>query len=223
MDYHAILELGLSADLDTLTKRTIALAATMGFGLCSGVLIRGRFGSPNAHMQAFGNPPSGYEEAVASMPDGLRDPLLGALLARPGHVTYDQDFYTAHGAGDLWEAQAPYGFRRGLAVALHQTSHAEAFLLGFDGPDALPGGNQSLLQLGQLQMIAMHAQAAMARINSGSHTPELTEPERKALKLAGATVVRHRGNLSTTTQIGSHPDLASASRKLGVRDRKSVV
>ena len=222
MDYQAILELGLSPDLATLTQRTVALAESMGFGLCSGVLIRGRFGSANASMRAFGNPPAGYEDTVASLPEGLRDPLLGALLARPGCVAYDQAFYASQGAGDLWEAQAPFGFRQGLAVALHQPSHAEAFLLGLDGPDELPGGNARLLLQGQLQVVAMHAQAAIERITGTPAPVDLTQPERNALKLAGATVVRHRGKLSAISQLGADPALLSAASKLGARTAHAV-
>lgn len=219
MDYQTVLELGLSPDLPTLTQRTVSLAAAMGFGLTSGVLIRGRFGSPNALMKAFGNPPAGYEETVASLPEGLRDPLLGTLLARPGQVVYDQAFYASRGAGDLWEAQAPFGFKSGLAVALHHNSHAEAFLLGMDGPDALPEGTSRLLLQGQLQLLAAHAQAAMERIVAGPACapPELTKPERTALSLAGATIVRHRGHLSAVPQLGASPALRSAARKLGAR------
>lgn len=225
LNYHALLELGMSPDVRTLTSRVVSMAEKLGFGLASGVLIRGRPGSPAAAMHAFGNPPDGYLETMNSAGEGLRDPLLGLLLARPGHATYDQKLYVDAGASDLWDAQAPYGFRSGIAVSLHEQSHAEAFLLGLDGLDRVPDGSQRLMLQANLQILAMHAQSALVRLvaeKTGQPLPDLTKIERAAIKTAGAKVLVRRGHLTSISELGG-PALHSAARKLGIRKAPDLV
>ncbi len=226
LNYHDLLQLGVSADIPTLTKRMVDLASCMGYGLTSAVLVRGRLGSENAMLQAFGNPPDGYMETVDSLPEGLRDPLLARLLARPGHVTYDQQLYTEAGAGDLWDAQAPFGFQSGVAVSIHEPSHAEAFMLGLDGLGKAPAGPTLLLLQANLQMLAMHAQSAIARIvaaRSGVQQVELDRHEQAAIKTAGARIFAQRGHLVGMSEIRTDPAMRSAARKLGARSITDVV
>ena len=225
LDHQALLELGLAPDIATLTRRTVALAERMGFGLASGVLVRGRMGTPSASLHAFGNPPQGYADSMYSVGDGLRDPLLAQLMQRPGHAAYDQALYVRAGVADLWDCQAVYGFRAGLAVSLHQPTHAEAFLLGVDGLDTVPEGTQRLRLQAALQMVALHAQAAACRIfatKASAPAPELDRPERIALQAAGATVLARRGPLVSVSTVGA-PPLASAVRKLGARSMTDAV
>lgn len=225
LSYALLLDLGLSPDVPTLVRRTVALAEQMGFGLASGVLVRGRMGTPSASVHAFGNPPEGYADSMYSVGDGQRDPLLAQLLQRPGHAAYDQALYVKTGAADLWDCQAAFGFRAGLAVSLHQPAHGEAFLLGVDGVDALPAGAQRLRAQAALQMLAMHAQAAASRIlaeRAGAPAPDLGQAERAALKAAGATLLARRGQLVSVSKVAD-PALRSAVQKLGARSMTDAV
>lgn len=215
MDYQQLIDVGLSPDRETLTHRLVVLAESMGFGLASGVLIRGRFGSPNALIESFGNTPAAFSEASRSLEKALRDPLLTRHLQRPGHMTYGQALYVEAGATDLWDIQSAFGYRHGVSVSFHAPARAEAFVFGFDRPDALPEGPELLHMQATLQMIAMHAQEAMGRLvlTAPQEAPvELTRQERAALQRV-ATVYTKRGGLVSVSQCAS-PDLQGAIRKL---------
>lgn len=202
MDYQQLIDVGLSQDRQTLTQRVVALAESIGFGLASGVMVRGRFGSPNALVESFGNTPAAFSEAAHSLEKGLRDPLLTGLLERPGHTTYGQSLYVEAGATDLWDVQSAFGYRHGLGVSFHAPAHAQAFLFGVDRPDALPTGPELLRMQATFQMIAMHAQEAMGRlVQSEPREPpaELTRMERAALQRV-ATVYAKRGALVSVSQ-----------------------
>lgn len=225
LNYQDLLQLGLSKDKPEVLRRAAALVQQMGFGLVSGVLVRGRFGSPSASLLAISNPPSGYAESMDSASEGARDPLLASLLARPGFVSYDQDFYGRAGAGDLWDAQAPHGFRRGLAVSFLQSSHEEAFMFGVDGVDILPTGAQLLRLQSALQMFALYAQSALVRLARPVPDPAQTwldKDERLAVQVAGARVFSRRGNLASVRDLGGSA-LQSGAKKLGGRSITDTV
>jgi|SRR4051812_30801008 hypothetical protein len=210
------MDIGLSPDRQTLTQRVVAAAESMGFGLASGVLIRGRFGSPNALIESFGNPPPAHLEASRSLDKGLRDPLLTSLLARPGHMTYGEDLYLKAGATDLWDIQASFGYRHGLSMAIHSQSHAEAFLFGVDRPDALPADDIEVLRLqSMLQLVALHAQEGLGNLlqpGPQEHVA-LNAGEVEALQKVSATVYSKRGPLLAITRVTS-PELRVAMEKL---------
>ena len=225
VDYQQLIDVGLSPDRLTLTRRLVALAESMDFGLTAGVLIRGRFGSPNALVESFGNPPAGFSEASRSLEKGLRDPLLTRHLERPGHMTYGQELYVAAGATDLWDVQSAFGYRHGLSVSIHAPSHAEAFVYGFDRPDALPEGSELLRLQSIVQLVAMHARAAMERLLQPAPQAvdgELTATEVDVLQRATATVYARRGGLVRMSQMRS-PELQVAMRKLQAQDLPTAV
>lgn len=165
LDPQLLASVGEARDLVALKARVVMAAHELGFGLVSGVLIQGRLGSANAVVQSFGNPPEAYLESSTSLDEGLRDPVLSQLLARPGFAVYDQSTYVEAKVADLWDVQAEFGYRRGIAVSHHANSHGEAFLLGVDGPDAFPTQGAAAMRIrAALQLLSLQAQQAMDRI-----------------------------------------------------------
>lgn len=220
LSYQQILDIGLAPDAETLQARLVSATHALGFGLCGGTFIRGRLSSGNATVRALGNPPDGFLEASRSLDAGLRDPLLTAMLAKPGMFTYDQALYTESGAADLWDNQAAFGFRSGMAVALHETSHLELFSFGVDGPDSLPTQAASRLALeAQLRMVAMHAHEAAKRLWTARVAVDLNAvnaEETEALKWASdGMCVWVRGDKLVHSRPGLASAQRSAARKLG--------
>lgn len=221
--YQDLLEIGLSEDKTILQGRLVAAAEKLGFGLSGGTFIRGRLSSGKAQVIAFGNTPEAFLQASRSLDVGLRDPLLTAMVGSQGCYTYDQDFYARAGAGDLWDNQAAFGYRQGMAIALHEFSHMEMFSFGVDGPDALPSSPTARTELeGSLRLVALHAHEAAKRL----YTPapiidpgQFTEPEREALRWAAdAEVISRRGDMLVVTNPGR-----SAARKLGANTGTQAV
>ena len=216
VDYEKLVDIGLSPDTDTLTRRLIPVAESIGFGLASGSLVCGRFGSPNAEVLPFGNPPEAFKAASRSMANGMRDPVMTRLLARPGHVIYGQDLYVASGAADLWNCQAFFGYRQGLSTSIHASTHAEVLFFGVDGPDTLPKEAELIRLKAAVQLIALHVREAMLRIAHPVSTEEAFEleaPEVEALQQITGAVYAKRGHLTSISTISS-PRLRVSMTKL---------
>ncbi|MFN3303136.1 MAG: autoinducer binding domain-containing protein [Roseateles sp.] len=220
LSYDDVLSIGLAPDAEALQARLVAAAAALGFGLSGGALVRGRLASRRAAVHSFGNPPAEFLEASRSLDDGLQDPLLTAMLARPDCFTYDQAFYAQSGAGGLWEHQARFGYRQGMAVSLHERSHAEAFFFGVDGPDALPGAAAARAELaGALRLVALHAHEAAKRLWTPAPAVDLnavTAEEVEALRWAADGVaVWDAGGALVFSNPGRAQAQQQAARKLG--------
>jgi hypothetical protein len=196
LDPQLLASIGEARDFDALTDRLVRAANALGFGLTSGVLIRGRYGSPGAVVAYFGNPPEAYVESSASLSDGLRDPVLAGLLAKPGFMTYDQATYAKAGVMDLWDLQAAHGYKRGLAVSHHAPSHGEAFLLGVDGPDRLPADPVMLLRLrSALHLVALQAQQCAERLTRVEQAADPIDSSWAATMRESALAFASRGGL----------------------------
>jgi len=223
LDYRQLVELGLSPDMETLTARTVAAACSLDFGLCSGALVRGRLGSAAAVVTGFGNPPAAFFESCSSLDEGMRDPVLTRLLAGPGHVSYDQHMYVAAGAADLWDNQASFGYRAGLAVSSHHPQVGEAFFLGFDRPDALPQAPAQRLEMqAAIQIVTVYAESALRRLVGASVSVELKPAERAAVQTVGAIMYTQRGSLTLIERL-QDPQFKSAAKKLRSRNAVDVV
>lgn len=132
---------------------------------------------------SVGNTPDGYADAFNDVVDASRDPVLKRLRTLTMPMVWDQDTYTAGGAGDLWERQAPFGYHTGVAMALH-LADGKHFFLGVDRRTPLPTNTQRLNRmLADLQMLAVYAQDSAQRLFEGParNPPSLSEQERDVL------------------------------------------
>jgi len=228
LSYQQVIDVGLSPDADTLQARLVEAAAAMGFGLSAGALIRGRLASRRASVHSFGNPPAGFVEASKSLDLGLQDPLLTTMLAGSGLFTYDRSFYESAGAGELWENQAPFGYRAGMAVSVHEPSHAEVFTFGVDSPDQLPSSSSGRFGLeANLRLLALHAHEAAKRLWTAPPAVDLnavTAEEVSALKWARDGVcVWVAGDKLVYSNPGLVKAQRSAASKLGTSGAGAVL
>ncbi|WP_457425629.1 autoinducer binding domain-containing protein [Roseateles sp. P5_E7] len=182
LGYQDLLDIGLSPDAETLQGRLVAAVRHLGFGLSGGTLIRGRLSSGGL-CASFGNPPDGFYEVFKSRDLAIRDPLLNAMQGQQGCFVYDQDFYVRAGAGELWELQSPFGYRHGMAISIHEFSHAEMFCFGVDSPDPITTNKGERLKLhAHLGLIAQHAQAAATRIHTPAPVVDLNAVSREDIE-----------------------------------------
>jgi DNA-binding CsgD family transcriptional regulator len=92
-------------------------------------------------------------------------------------IVWDQATYVADGAGEMWEEQAAFGFRTGIALALH-FPEGRHFMMGVDRAGGLPKAPDDLSRVvADLQLFAVHAQDAAMRL----FVPKAMQPERPAL------------------------------------------
>jgi DNA-binding CsgD family transcriptional regulator len=126
---------------------------------------------------AVGNTPLAYQEASQNLDSVARDPVIRQMKNVSLPFWYDQSFYTSAGAGDLWEEQAAFGYRTGIAVALHLPDHKH-FILGVDRDVPLPGGDGELTRMmADLQLLAVHAQAAAVKVLLPQAEPDAPVPK----------------------------------------------
>ena len=132
------------------------------------------------------NTPQAYLEGFKDVNVGRRDPVMQQCKKNTIPVVWDQDTYVSDGAGDLWEEQAAFGYKTGIAVALH-FAEGRHFIMGVDRPIGLPKERGYLMRIvADLQLFAVHAQDAAMRLFAPSEMqaerPKLTRRELEALK-----------------------------------------
>jgi DNA-binding CsgD family transcriptional regulator len=148
-------------DVPALEARLVHCAEELEFRYVNAVLV---IDSPaprdGATFISIGNTPEPYLQASRDPAASARDPVNRRLKSLSVPFIYDQQLYTAAGAGDLWETQARYGYKTGIAVALHLPDFRH-FLLGVDRDTPLPGEERHLSRvMADLQLLAVHAQHA---------------------------------------------------------------
>lgn len=172
MRLHRYIDLSQSSDLPTFERRMVECAQELGFGLVNATVVFDRPGKDPAFLAA-GNTPQAFREASKNVDDSKRDPVLRRLKGTSLPFTYDCSLYVGAGAADLWEQQADFGYRTGIAVAAH-LPRQQHFLFGLDRPEALPEDPEDLAEmLGSFQLLAVHAQEAALRLIAGPGEPRL--------------------------------------------------
>ncbi len=180
-------EVSRSNDIASFESQLIVFAQEMEFPLISGALVVDR-PSPGAKpiFLAFGNTPEPWQKASQDYDDSVRSPINKMLKRMSVPILYDQDLFTSNHAGDIWEKQAPFGYKTGIAVALHLPNHRH-FLLGVDREQALPKDQRRLTRLmADLQLLAVHAQSAASTLlipdDNEVEDPKLTPRELEILR-----------------------------------------
>jgi DNA-binding CsgD family transcriptional regulator len=220
MDYQQLIDVGLSEDLPSFERRLIATADAMGFPIISGVLMRGLLQDPDVQITSLGNTPEGYLEVAKDLGEARRDPVMTRLMTQSIPVVYDQQTYAAAGAGEIWEAQAPYGYKNGIAVKLHLPGNKH-FLLGVDRDEALPEPGVQLMQMiAGLQLLAAHALTAA----DGLLGPKIDKRDLDVLSWTSqgktaweASVILGMSEKTVNFHLGN------AMRKLGVSSKHQAV
>lgn len=180
------LDVSLAQDRESFESRLLNFANRLDFGLVSTALVVERPGRESLFISA-GNRPEGFLEASKNVPDSRRDPVLRRLKKLSVPFIYDQRLYVDEGAADLWDVQAPFGYRTGIAMALHLPG-GRHFLLGVDRETPLPRSDARITRLlAHLQLLAVHAQDAAVRIfgteePTGTDKVHLTHREREVLQ-----------------------------------------
>ncbi len=156
------------------------------------------------------NTPDNYVEPYADVSCYRRDPVMQHCKRQTVPIIWDQDTYLAHGAGDLWEQQAGFGYRTGIAMALHMPE-GRHFLLGVDRDQALPSDVDELQRIvADLQLFAVHAQEAALRLL----VPAAMQPERPALTPRELEALRWTMDGKTAWEVGA---------VLGISERTAVL
>ncbi len=187
MKHQRFREVAEAEDLPTFERLIVNFGHDLGFGIATAMMVHDRPGA-DVDMRVVGNMPTAYLEGVAREELAQNNPVFKRLKTMNVPIVYDQELFVQEGATDLWDYQATFGFKTGVAVALHLPSNRH-FLLGFDREERLPDKDEQLTQLlASLQLLAVHAQDAAFRLFKFQElpggAPALTRRELEVLRWA---------------------------------------
>lgn len=228
MNHQAYLDIATSRDQDTFRRRLVQFADKMGFPIISAILVIDRPSMPPQFI-SIGNIPKDYEESYSDPELSRNSPVLARLKHLSHPFTYDQKMFVESGVGYQWEHQAGYGFKTGVAMALHM-SNGRHFLLGVDRDEPLPEDEYALTRMmADLQLLGAFAQETAIRIltplsDAAVEVPSLTPREieilrwtsqGKSAQVIGEILKIHRGTVNYHLQC--------AVKKLGVSGKHQAV
>jgi DNA-binding CsgD family transcriptional regulator len=165
MELKHFYDVSQAGERSTFERRLVAMAAELEFPLVTAALvIEGPTTKDQAEVHIVGNTPQEFIDAGWQKDSIARDPVMRRLKSLSVPFAYSQALYVREEAADLWEEQAAFGYKSGVAVALHLPDHRH-FLLGVDRPNPLPADSSKLTRLmADLQLLAVHAQDAAGRL-----------------------------------------------------------
>ncbi|MGN6526632.1 MAG: helix-turn-helix transcriptional regulator [Burkholderiaceae bacterium] len=172
-----------STPLDFRTE-LVRFGESLGFKTISATAIIDRQGGPEFH--SIDNTPAAYSQSFRDPSLGQVDPVMQHCKHAAIPIIWDQDTYVSRGHADVWDDQARFGYRTGIALALHMPG-GKHFFLGVDRDRPLPRNPRVITRIvADLQLFAVHAQDAAFRILTPApppaETPLLTAREQEALR-----------------------------------------
>ncbi|HMC14958.1 MAG TPA: autoinducer binding domain-containing protein, partial [Albitalea sp.] len=103
---------------DELLAEVVGFTKRLGFETVSAMTVIDHFRAESEFI-TIDNTPAAYRKAFADFNSGRRDPVMQHCKHHSVPIIWNQDTYTSIGQGDKWEMQASYGYRCGIAMALH--------------------------------------------------------------------------------------------------------
>ncbi len=196
-------------DRDEFRDEVVRFTRQLGFETVSAVTMIDR-GLGQREMITVDNTPRDCAEPYSDPADCRRDPILRHCKQESVPIIWNQDTYVDSGAGDLWEEQASFGYRTGVAMALH-LPEGKHFLLGVDRDQPLPADPAELQRMvADLQLFAVHAQEAAMRLL----VPKAQQAEKPALTPRELEVLRWTMEGKTAWEVGA---------VLGITERTAVL
>jgi DNA-binding CsgD family transcriptional regulator len=222
-DFHSVLE---ATDRESFRASVVRVAERLGFSTVAATAVIEK--GARTEFIAVGNIPTTFSEAFEDLNAGSRDPVMQHLRRQSVPILWNQATYAKAGAGELWEHQAAYGFRTGIAMALHLPD-GNHFLLGVDRDQPLPSDDEELTRVvAHLQLFAVHAQDAAFRVlvpsDSRPETPKLTMRELEVLRwtMEGKTAWEV-GTILGISERTAVMHLSNATHKLGCTTKHQAV
>ena len=227
MQLERYFEVSECSDLVSFEASLLRMAEDLGFQFVNAVVVSEGPLRSKPHVAVIGNTPQTLLEATSNPELMARDPVASRLKQTALPFTYDQDFYVRNGAAELWEEQASFGFREGIAVALHLPDHRH-FLLGVDGPERLPARTQELYRLmADLQFFAVHAQAAALRLMAEPAQQALLEFSDREIEILQWAMAGKSAQVTASllgiSHHGVNYHMGNVYRKLGVASKSQAL
>lgn len=224
VEYGSVLNAGSADEFRT---EVVRFALRIGFETVSAITVIDH-GLAKSEFIAVDNTPREFSDTYCDPSLQRRDPVMQHLKRQSVPIIWDQGTYVKSGVGELWEHQASFGFRTGIAMALHLPD-GKHFMFGVDRQDALPDDADVLQRLvADLQLFAVHAQDSAVRLL----LPPMLQPERPALTPRELETLRWTMEGKTAWEVGALLGISertvvfhanNAMQKLGSNSKQQAV
>ena len=216
-----------SRDREEFRSEVVSFTRRLGFETVAAmVVIDHLLGEPE--FITVDNTPRAYIDLFKDHGNMRRDPVMQHCRRYSMPIIWDQDTYSREGQGEKWEEQARFGYRHGIAMALH-LPEGRHFVLGVDRDQPLPPDPAEVTRLvADLQLFAVHAQDAAQRILTPAiaapGAPSLTPRELEALRwtMEGKTAWEV-GNVLGISERTAALHVNNATHKLGCVNKHQAV
>lgn len=194
---------------DDFRSEVVRFTKALGFNTVSAMAVVDH-AVGRSEFVSIDNAPPGYAEAINDVPSMRRDPVMQHCRRHSVPIIWDQATYLSQGLGELWEEQARFGYRTGIAMALH-LPEGRHFAMGVERDQPLPTDGGELTRLvADLQLFAVHAQDAALRVLS----PAPAQPDRPSLTPRELEALRWTMEGKTAWEVGAI---------LGISERTAVL
>jgi DNA-binding CsgD family transcriptional regulator len=211
---------------DELLTEVVRFTRQLEFDTVSTTLVIDHFLGESEFI-VVDNTPAAYRDAFKSMNNGRRDPVMQHCKKNSVPIVWDQATYVAADQGDKWEAQARFGYRTGIALALH-LPEGRHFFVGVDRDQPLPKSAELARMVADLQLFAVYAHEAAQRTllptAAERDLPSLTPREIETLRwtMEGKTAWEV-GNILGITERTAVLHANNATHKLGSANKHQAV
>ncbi len=212
---------------DEFQGEVVRFAKHLGFETVAAMLVIDHH-LGQAEFITVDNTPQNYKQVFANTEKGRRDPVMQHCKRNSMPIIWDQNTYAKEGLGHVWEEQARFGIRSGIAMALHMPE-GRHFVLGVDRDQPIPANASVVTRLvADLQLFAVHAQDAAQRILTPAPiapgAPSLTPRELETLRwtMEGKTAWEV-GSLLGISERTAALHVNNATHKLGCVNKHQAV
>jgi DNA-binding CsgD family transcriptional regulator len=212
---------------DDFKAELIRLARQLGFDTVTAMTVIER-GPADYEFVVVDNAPAGVRAAFDSIESQHRDPVMQHCKTQSVPIIWTQDTYVDQHVGELWEAQAAFGYRAGMAMALHLPERHH-FVLGVDRDGDMPEDRAERQRLlSDLQLFTVYAVDAAMRVL----VPKPLQPESPGLTRREVEVLRWTMEGKTAWEVGRILSISertavlhigNAMRKLGCINKHQAV
>ena len=131
--YTSVLE---AVDRDQLLSEIVRFTQNLGFETVSATTVIDHM-LGEAEFITLDNTPAGFQDSFENAGRCKVDPVAQHCKRTSVPIIWNQATYTVAGKGPEWEHQAQFGYKTGIAMALH-LPEGRHFLFGVDRNQALP-------------------------------------------------------------------------------------
>lgn len=193
---------------DDFRTEVVRFAHTQGFSTVSALAVQEGPGS--SEFFYVDNMPAAYADLSLDTKKVRDDPVMEHVRKQSIPLIWTQDTYTREGKGELWEEQAQFGYRTGVAMALH-LPEGRHFAFGVERDQPLPVDRAEVTRIvAHLQLFAVMAQDVALRVL----VPPVMAMERPALTPRELEALRWTMEGKTAWEVGAI---------LGISERTAVL